>query len=208
MKLQIALDTINTKKAVDLVQQILPYIDIVEIGTPMIIREGMAPVRELKKRWPELCVLADTKIVDGGELESLDAVEAGADIITVLALSDRQTVSDVVRVAHNHGRKVMADLISVENIEAKALEMAELDVDYICVHTGVDAQKSGRTPLGDLDKLLTVLPPQRTAVAGGINMKVLNSYTARKPGIVIAGSALCNAPDPVLAAKEMKEAMV
>ena len=102
----------------------------------------------------------------------------------------------------------MADLISVENIAAKALEMAELDVDYICVHTGVDAQKSGRTPLGDLDKLLTVLPPQCTAVAGGINMKVLSRYTTRKPGIVIAGSALCNASDPILAAKEMKEAMV
>lgn len=208
MKLQIALDMIDSKEAVALVQRILPHIDIVEIGTPMIIREGMTPVRALKNRWPELCVLADTKIVDGGEVECRYAVEAGADIITVLACSDQQTICDVVKVAHDNGRKVMADLIGVDNIADVGLKMLQLNVDYVCVHTGVDAQKSGRTPLGDLDKLLTVLPPERTGVAGGISKAVLSNYTARKPGIIIAGSALCGADDPVKTAKEMKEMMV
>jgi 3-hexulose-6-phosphate synthase len=207
MKLQIALDLTTTEQAVALVEKTLPYIDIAEVGTPMIIREGMVPVRELKKRFPDLCVLADTKIVDGGALECADAVEAGADIITVLAFSDRQTVRDVVEVAHKAGRKVMADLIGIEDIPAVALEMAALDVDYICVHTGVDAQKSGRTPLGDLDKLLTVLPPEKTGVAGGISLKTVGEYAARKPGILIAGGALAGSVDPRQTAKDMKEAM-
>lgn len=208
MKLQIALDLTTTEEAISLVEKTLPYIDIAEVGTPMIMREGMVPVRELKKRFPELCVLADTKIVDGGALECGDAVEAGADIVTVLAFSDRQTVRDVVDVAHKAGRKVMADLIGIEDIPAVALEMAALDVDYICVHTGVDAQKSGRTPLGDLDRLLTVLPSEKTGVAGGISLKTIGSYAARKPGILIAGGALAGSVDPRQTAKEMKEAMV
>ena len=37
----------------------------------------------------------------------------GADIVTVLALADETTIGEVVKTAHENGRKVMADLITV-----------------------------------------------------------------------------------------------
>ena len=72
-KLQIAIDLATAAEAMDIVEKIHDIIDIVEVGTPMIIREGMLGVKMLKAKYPELTVLADTKIVDGGDLECADA---------------------------------------------------------------------------------------------------------------------------------------
>ena len=207
MKLQLAIDTTDLSGAVELARKTEKWVDIYEIGTPLLLREGMKAVRELKKLWPEKLILADTKIVDGGAMECGDAVEAGADIVTVLAISDIATVTEVVAVAHEHRRKVMADLIMVADIPETARRMRELGVDYVCVHTGVDAQKSGRTPLSDLQQVLKAVPPACAAVAGGISPDSVARYAALHPEIVIAGSALTGAADPCQAAQKMKEAM-
>jgi 3-hexulose-6-phosphate synthase len=73
MKLQIAIDMVNAETALKMVKEIQDVIDIVEVGTPMIVREGMFPVRLIKEKFPKVTVLADAKIVDGGDIESEDA---------------------------------------------------------------------------------------------------------------------------------------
>ena len=50
MKLQLALDDITLEEAMELVANVRDYVDIIEVGTPMVMEYGMAPVRELKKR--------------------------------------------------------------------------------------------------------------------------------------------------------------
>ena len=74
MKLQIALDLVDTNTALKMVEKIQDIIDIVEIGTPMIVKEGMAPVKAMKEKFPQVTVLADVKIADGGAIESGYAV--------------------------------------------------------------------------------------------------------------------------------------
>ena len=207
MKLQIALDTVSSDQAVDLVGGIADVIDIVEIGTPMVVREGMTGVRKVKEKYPKVTVLADTKIVDGGDLECADACEAGADIVTVLALADNATVSSVIETAHKYGRKAMADLLCVTDIPGRAKELFGMGMDYICVHTAVDVQRSGKTPLDDLKELVSAIPPERAAVAGGISLATLDKYVALKPAIVIAGSSLLKAPDMRAAVIGMKAKM-
>ena len=87
MKLQIAVDIADTQRVLEIAKQVHDVIDIFEVGTPVIMKEGMNPVRALKKEYPNLCVLADTKIMDGGKIECQDVCEAGADIVTVLAVT-------------------------------------------------------------------------------------------------------------------------
>ncbi len=203
-KLQIALDALSRDQALALSDQIFDVIDILEIGTPMIIRDGLHTISDIKKKHPQLTVLADTKIIDGGAVECEDACRAGADIITVLALADHATTADVIHTAHRYGRKVMADLINVQDIPAKASELLALGADYICVHTAVDVQKKGRTPLGDLKSLLTAIPGSRAAVAGGISKETVHTYLALAPGIIIMGQALYSAPDIRQAITEIK----
>jgi 3-hexulose-6-phosphate synthase len=203
-KLQIAIDLATAAEAMDIVEKIHDIIDIVEVGTPMIIREGMLGVKMLKAKYPELTVLADTKIVDGGDLECADACEAGADIVTVLALSDNETVRAVSETAHKYGRLAMADLISVDDIPRRALELKALDIDLICVHTAVDVQKLGKTPLGDLRELNSAVPAEITAVAGGVKLSTIREYAAEHPAVIIAGGALYNAADIRQTAMDMK----
>lgn len=207
MKLQIAVDIADTKRIIEIADQIHDVIDIYEVGTPVIIKDGMVPVKALKDKYPDLMVLADSKIMDGGEIECRDICENGADIITVLALADNSTIKEVADTAHEYGRKVLADLICVTDIPKRSEELLELGVDYIGVHTGVDVQKNGRTPLKDLKELISVIPRNKAAVAGGVKISTIQEYIAEEPEIIIAGGALYNASDIRKAVIEMKEAM-
>ena len=207
MKLQIAVDLADTKRVLEIAKQVHDIVDIYEVGTPVIMKEGVHAVRALKDAYPKLCVLADAKIADGGAIECEDCCGAGADIITVMAFADDATIREVVSVAHAHGRKVLADLLCISDIGKRAEELVAMEVDYVGVHTGVDMQKRGRTPLSDLQTLVKVIAPEKAAVAGGVSMQTLEDYKALRPGIIIAGSALYQAPDIRKAALEMKKAI-
>ncbi len=207
MKLQIAVDIADSKKIMEIAGQISDIIDIFEVGTPAIMKEGMLPVKMLKESYPDMTVLADSKIVDGGAIECRDICECGADIVTVLALSDNATVKEVVKTAHQYGRKVLADLLCVTDIPKRSVELIDMDVDYIGVHTGVDMQKQGHTPLEDLRELVRAVGPERAAVAGGVTLQTLPDYTTENPEIIIAGSALYKANDVRAAVLQMKEVL-
>lgn len=200
--LQIAVDALSMERALLLSDQVWDVVDLFEVGTPMILRDGMEPVRRLKARHPEMRVLADTKIVDGGSMECADACEAGADVVTVLALACDSTIRAVAETAHRYGRKAMADLLNVADLSRRAPELLALGVDYVCVHTAVDVQGQGRTPLGELRELVRAIPPERAAVAGGISPDTIDAYLAEQPAIVIMGNALCGAEDVRAAALE------
>ena len=195
MKIQLAIDLVDTAAAIEMVEAIGDLIDIVEVGTPMIIREGLAPVRALKARFPEAVVLADTKIMDGGAIEAGDAVSAGADFVTVLAVADDATIANVVAAAHQQGRKAMADMICVRDIAARACQLDALGLDYICVHTAKDVQNTGRDPLDELSTIVPLLKNARPAVAGGISKTTVAAAVKAGAEIVVVGGALTGAPD-------------
>lgn len=105
MKLQLALDTLSLEESISLVKEVEQYIDIIEIGTPFLLEEGMNAVRIMKKEFPSLEILADTKIMDAGELEADLAFKAGADYITVLGVTDSLTIIACVECAARYGKK-------------------------------------------------------------------------------------------------------
>lgn len=204
MRLQLAMDVSEITTVYEVADQVSGIVDIFEVGTPVIMKYGNAPVKELKRRYPEWTILADSKIMDGGSIECLDLVRAGADIVTVLAVSDNATISEVIETAHAYGREVMVDLMCVEDIAGRSQELVGLGADYIAVHTAFDVQKFGRTPLKDLQVLVKAIDPCKAAVAGGVKQATVADYVAENPGIVIAGAALYGAPDVEQAAIDMK----
>ena len=66
MKLQVAFDIQHSDEVLKLVEVNGDLIDIVEIGTPLIIKEGLKSVQKIKKEYPNQTVLADLKIMDAG----------------------------------------------------------------------------------------------------------------------------------------------
>lgn len=207
MKLQLALDTMTLDEAIILAKSVDKYVDILEIGTPLMIREGVRAIKRFKNEFPEKEVLADIKIMDGGLLESEMAFEQGADYTVVLGVADNATITGCINAARNWNRKIVVDLLCVNNLEEKVVELETLGVDVIAVHTGSDQQELGRTPLEDLKRIKDVTKNSIVAVAGGINSKTIEEYVALNPDIVIVGSAICNSEDPVKEAEIIKSKM-
>lgn len=205
MKLQLALDDVSMDEALKLLDQVSGFIEIAETGTPFLMEYGMEAVRRIRDRYPSLQVLCDGKIMDAGACEAELALRAGADYVTVLAVTDDRTIRDVAAVTRKYGKKTVADMICVERLKERAKELEKLGVDVIAVHTGVDQQAAGRTPLGDLKELRSCVTCAQLAVAGGIRISVLEDYLKYGPEILIVGAGIVHAKDPAEEARKLAE---
>ena len=206
-KLQIALDDITLEQTMSLLQKVANDVDIVEVGTPFMMQYGMEAVRTIKTAYPSLEVLCDAKIMDGGAYEANIAFEAGADYVTVLGVTDDLTIQDCVKTAQKAGRRVVVDMICVSDLKQRMETIEAMDVDVIAIHTGLDQQAVGRTPLDDLKETRQYVKHTALAVAGGINLETIDEYMKYQPQIIIVGSGIVKADDPVGAAKALAERM-
>jgi 3-hexulose-6-phosphate synthase len=100
-KLQVAIDLLSTKEALELAAKVAPYVDIIELGTPLIKSEGLAVIKAMKAAHPDKLVFADFKTADTGELEAGMAFGAGADLVTILGSVDDATIIGAVKAAKN-----------------------------------------------------------------------------------------------------------
>ncbi|MBT2759820.1 MULTISPECIES: 3-hexulose-6-phosphate synthase [Paenibacillus] len=205
MELQLALDLVNIPEAKQVVAEVAEFIDIVEIGTPVVINEGLHAVKAIKEEFPHLRVLADLKIMDAGGYEVMKASEAGADIITVLGVSDDSTIKGAVAEAFKQGKQVMVDMINVKDIEGRAREIDAFGVDYICVHSGYDHQAEGKNSFEELAAIKRVVKHAKTAVAGGIKMETLSEVIQANPDLVIVGGGITSQTDKKAAAAQMNQ---
>jgi len=204
MKLQLALD-VDEKTAMKIASQVSRYIDIIELGTPLIKSSGLQLVRKFKKfRKP---VLTDLKTMDVGFYESELAFKKGADIVTVCGCADTATVAGAIKSARKYKKKVLVDLISVKNISKRVKELKRLNPDYFGIHTGIDMQKQGKTPFTDLKKLSKLVSTKKIAVAGGINLKTIDKIAEYKPAVVIVGGAITKSKTPKEVAKQLKQSL-
>ena len=131
MKLQITLDTYSIEDGISLVRGIADSIDVVEVGTPLLLQVGMDAVTQVKSAFPDLEVLADTKIWHNGARIADCAFEHGADMVTILAGATDREVETVVAVAEQRGAKVAADMAGVEGLVQRSAELEDLGVTPI-----------------------------------------------------------------------------
>ena len=205
--LQVALDFMNLPRAMKVAESAVKGgADWIEAGTPLIKSEGLESVRSLKRRFSNHTIVADLKTMDVGGLETEMAAKAGADIVTVLAVADDDTIKEAIRAGKNFGARVMADLLGVEDKLKRAKELESIGVDYICMHVGIDQQMKGRNPFEDLRKISGEVSIP-IAVAGGINSESAPRAIENGASIVIVGGAIIKAEDPEKAARTIKEAM-
>ncbi|KZZ84823.1 3-hexulose-6-phosphate synthase [Bacillus sp. SJS] len=205
MELQLALDLVNIPEAIELVKEVEEHIDIVEIGTPVVINEGLKAVKEMKAAFPNLKVLADLKIMDAAGYEVMKASEAGADIITILGAAEDMSIKGAVEEAKKQNKKILVDMIAVKDIETRAKELDAIGVDYICVHTGYDLQAVGQNSFEDLKAIKRVVKNAKTAVAGGIKMDTLPEVIKASPDLVIVGGGITGQDDKKATAAKMQK---
>ena len=200
MKLQLAIDVLTMEEALRLAAQTKKYIDIIEIGTPLIKHEGVKLVGLMKALFPKKTLLVDLKTMDVGEYEADFCFEAGADIVTVLGVADINTIKGAARSAKRHGKKVLVDMINVSDKVALAKKLEDIGVDFIGIHSGIDQQNAGQSPLFDL-KMISKEVKTPLAVAGGIGLDTIDEIIKQRPDIVVVGGAITGAENPKKAAK-------
>jgi 3-hexulose-6-phosphate synthase/6-phospho 3-hexuloisomerase len=207
MKLQLALDTLTIPQCLEILAQVGPDVDIIEIGTPLIIREGLEAVRIIRQAWPDKLVLADLKIADAGAHEARLGFDAGADIVTVLGAVDDQTIREAIQEARRCSKQVMVDMIglSVSPLQIDRLEV--LAPDLICVHNAVDRQAMGRQAVADLAAARPLVRQAELAVAGGVNPGNVETLAKHLPDVVVVGSGITSASDPKAAAHLIRLAL-
>ena len=205
MELQLAIDLLNKEDAAELANKVKDYVDIVEIGTPIVINEGLPAVQHLNDNIDSVKVLADLKIMDAADYEVSQAVKFGADIVTILGVAEDASIKAAVDEAHKHGKQLLVDMIAVQDLEKRAKDLDDLGADYIAVHTGYDLQAEGQSPLESLRKVKSVISNSKVAVAGGIKPDTIKDIVAENPDLIIVGGGIANAEDPVEAAKQCRD---
>ncbi|MTE23683.1 3-hexulose-6-phosphate synthase [Microbacterium sp. ZXX196] len=206
MKIQFAIDTLTTAHALELAAAAAPYVDVLELGTPLIKSEGLRAVTAMREAHPDKVIFADLKTMDAGALEADIAFQAGADLVTVLGTADDSTIAGAVEAARSHGKGVVVDLIGVSEKAARAAEVVALGATSVEMHAGLDEQAQDGYALDDL------LAAGRAAgvpfsVAGGVNASSIADVAAAGAHTAVAGGAIYGAPDVAAAAAELRAAL-
>ncbi|HUI38815.1 MAG TPA: 3-hexulose-6-phosphate synthase [Thermoplasmata archaeon] len=206
--LQVALDFENLSRALQAAREaVAGGAEWVEAGTPLIKSEGLDAVRELKKALPNHPIVADMKVMDTGAFEVEIAAKAGADYVTVLGVSDDDTIAEAVRGGDQYGAGVIVDLLNVADPVARTRRVAELGARAACLHIGIDMQMQGRTPFEALETLCKAAPIP-VAVAGGINSETIAQAVTAGALILVVGGAITKSPDIQAATERIHAAMV
>lgn len=205
MKIQVAMDVLTTGDALALAGKVAPWVEILELGTPLIKAEGLSAITAIKQAHPDKLVFADLKTMDAGELEADMAFKAGADLVTVLGAAGNSTIEGAVKAGQAHGKGVVVDLIGVKDKVSRAKEVVGMGATFVEVHAGLDEQAEDGF---DFSKLLEVGREAGVpfSIAGGVKPASIGSVRDAGADVAVAGGAIYGAADPAAAARELREA--
>lgn len=186
--------------------KVSPYVDIIELGTPLIKAEGLKVITAMKSAHPDKLVFADLKTADTGALEAEMAFNAGADLVTVMGAVDDSTIKSAVEAAKKAGKQVVVDTIGVKDRVQRAKEVTAFGVAFVELHAGLDEQAQ---PGYNVQKLIGEGREAQVpfSIAGGVNLDTIKDVVAAGAAVAVAGGAIYGAQDPAAAAKALKEAI-
>ncbi len=210
-RLQVALDLLDLEKAIDIALKVADYVDLIEAGTPLIKMHGMKAVERLVDEVGKP-VVADLKTMDTGRLEAEMAFKHGADYVTVLLAAHPKTIEEVIETAKRWGRGSMVDTIGIEETDIVRRKLIDRGLlpNYLLIHSGIDMQEAGITPLTLIREMGSLPRELRIGVAGGLNHENIPRLL-RDSGVeidlIIVGGGITRAADPAQAAKRIREKM-
>jgi len=205
--LQVALDFIDLPRALKLAEEALEGgADWIEAGTPLIKSSGLDAVRELRKRFPKVRLVADMKTMDVGRIEVESAAKAGADVVIVLGLACDSTIRECVEAGNHYGAKIMVDLLEVDALLERAKEVERMGADYIGLHTSIDEQMEGKISFAGVTTIAGKIGIP-IAVAGGVNSENASEAVEAGASIIIVGGAIIKSVDAKKATAEIKRAI-
>ena len=176
-------------------------VDWLEVGTPLLLAEGLHAVRAFRAEFPDTPIVVDLKTMDGAGLEAEMMFKAGGDMVVVMGQAHDASIIEQVKMAQRYGKQVMCDVMLCPDKPGRARQAQEMGVDYIIVHTGFDERNMipGLSPLDDLQDVLNAVDIPVQAV-GGLSVPQAIETLALGAEIVVFGAPL------VISGQEFKAA--
>ncbi len=193
--LQIALDCADVREALDIADAVLDYVDIFEIGTALLKKEGVRSLTIFKERFSEKPLFVDTKMIDLGKMEARMVFDAGADMMSVCGVASDQTIELAIQEARANHKQVMIDMISMGDAYRQVKRLGAFQPDYLAVHTGVD-ERVRKDDLFEQVETISRISPVPFAVSGGIQLDDVSYLMLFHPAILVVGSAITAASQP------------
>lgn len=194
---QISLDLTNIEEALSTARIAMDAgVDWIEVGTPLVLAEGLHGVRRLREEFPGIPLVVDLKTMDGGYLEAEMMAKAGATHVVVMARAHEETIKCVVQAGKDFDIKVMGDNLGCEDKVAASKRLEELGCDYIIHHVGYDERRGiaarGITPPNPLDELREIVAAVNIPVqaVGGLTIEQAIQCPAYGAPLVVLGAPL------------------
>lgn len=206
MKVQVAIDRVELDKAIALVEKFNGVADIIEIGTSLIKDYGLLNLKNLHLKATNSLILGDIKTNDEGTYEFTMGYNQGFDILTVMGSSSLETLQKCYDVSKEYNKKMMIDLLECSYEKIK--EISRFDEAIYCLHTSVDKSNSNNI-IYELREFKLKFPLiKNIAIAGGINLEVIKKLKNEDINIVVIGSSITAAKDPMKVLNEIKEELL
>ena len=171
-------------------------VDWLEVGTPLVLAEGMGVLRELVPAFPDRPFFVDAKIVDSARASVASAAALGAGLISVCGIATNATIREAIAGGREAGIGIVVDLLGTIDPIGRAREVVALGADLVYLHYGADEMVE--TPTGD--PTLSRISALRAAVGvpiGAVTFRTADALAAVAAGadVVLVGHPYLVGPD-------------
>ncbi|MEM1644956.1 MAG: orotidine 5'-phosphate decarboxylase / HUMPS family protein [Ignisphaera sp.] len=203
--LQVALDFVNFDDALKVASKVVAAgAHVIEVGTPLLKIYGIKAVDEIKNIAKNNLIVADLKTADATKLEIPPYIGKGVDGVTIMGIVDDEVIEEAISICREAKVALIADLMYVQNPVNRAFRLADLGVDVVALHVGVDVQKKRGVTAKELLREISEVSASDIVVmvAGGIKPYEVGVFTSCGARIVVIGSAITRSYDPYQATIE------
>jgi len=192
-KIQVAIDRVALEDAQRLIRT-LNHADIIELGTSLSRDYGLRSVYETKHLKGNAKLLVDIKTVDQGDYEFTKYFEAGADILTVMGTSAKETLDACYEVAKRFKKEMVIDLLecSDERIET----ISHYPEAIYNLHFSKDGKKE-ISATNEIENFITKFPHiNRLSFAGSLTVEKVEGILQKPLEIIVVGSSIVKSENP------------
>lgn len=167
-----------------------------EAGTGLLLGSGLEGIRALRREFPDVAIIADTKTMDGGYPLSKWCGQAGADYAVIMSAAGEHVIRGAIRCREEFGTKVMVDTMYERDQVGVCRRCEDLGVDYLVLHLGFEerAVEQHRSPLDYLEAVHAAvsIPIQVVgglSIADSIRAFEIGAHSVAIGGPIVPGDA-------------------
>ena len=199
MKLQIAFDIPDLESCLKIAKQVEPFCDRFEIGSVLLYKYGIESIKQFRAAFPHKELLAETQIVKKGKDITILCLDAGADLVTVMAGANKQVIHTVCANTGSR-KKVMLDLADTLQLGEASMEAKTLGIDAILFNQPYDNKPESITIFDQWEIVRgnTKLP---IFISSSINRATIQNILSLRPDGIVIGKAIIEQENPAAEAE-------